>query len=178
MKPKLTVIAVSLLIALTASPMVAAAQESPTPTPSDESQQTYLIEIDDSTRIVSSEWNSGTVTFVVEADSSTTITVTDASIPLQEYDAVDIPRKSQQIPEGRTEVSFSVTEPSDAAVTVATSRGLVGLSPGSPSLFSGSASWSDVQIAAVSGAAGVGSVAIIVVIRTVLGRTDSPERVA
>jgi hypothetical protein len=148
-----------------------------TPARNDENT-TYLIELEPGVRIVESSWNSGTVTFLVESDSSTTITVTDASIPLEDYDAVDIPQKRQKIPEGRTEITFSVSEPSSAAVTVASPNGLVGLSPGSPSLFSGTASWSDVQLAAVSGAAGVGIVAIIVVIRTVLGRTDSPERVA
>jgi hypothetical protein len=177
MNNRTTLVAVLLLLAFVAAPSVAAAQEDPTPTPSAE-QETYLIEIDSDTRIVESTWNDGTVSFVVEADESTTITVTDASIPLQDHDAIDIPRKTQRVPEGRTEISFSVTEPSNAAVTVAAERGLVGLSPGEPSLFSGSASWSDVQLAAVSGAFSVAMVAIIVVIRTVLGRTDSPERVA
>jgi len=176
MNTRRTLIAVLLLLAFVAAPSVAAAQES-TPTPNGE-QETYLIEIDSNTRIVESTWNDGTVSFVVEVDESTTITVTDASIPLQDHEAVDIPRKTQRVPEGRTEISFSVTEPSNAAVTVAAERGLVGLSPGEPSLFSGSASWSDVQLAAVSGAFSVALVAIVVVIRTVLGRTDSPERVA
>ena len=177
MNIRTTLIAVLLLLAFVAVPSVAAAQADPTSTPSAE-QETYLIEIDSDTRIVESTWIDGTVSFVVEADQPTTITVTDASIPLQDHDAVDIPRKTQRVPEGRTEITFSVTEPSNAAVTVAAERGLVGLSPGEPSLFSGSASWSDVQLAAVSGAASLAIVAIIVVIRTVLGRTDSPERVA
>lgn len=104
--------------------------------------ETYQIAIDDQTRIVSSEWDGATVTMVVEADVPRRITVTDASQEIS--GAIDIRRTRTTVPGGqRAEISFEVENPSDAAVTVQSGEGIVGLGSGgsSGSWFDGPATW-------------------------------------
>ena len=117
--------------------------------------ETYQIEIDSQTRIVESDWSGSTVTFIVEADRPTQISTTDASINLQRHDAVNIPRASTRVPQGTTEISFTVSHERSAAVTVGTSRGLVGLSPGDgDGWFDRAPTWFDVRIAGATAAFG------------------------
>ena len=131
-----------------------------TPTPTEESRDnsTYQIAIDDDVRVVSSSWSNGKLTAVVEADRAKQLVITDASKDLTRYEATDIRRSRLTLPSGRTEVTFQVAKPSSAAVTAATSDGIVGLSPGDGSgWFDRAAEWLDVRAAG----AGAGVFALI-----------------
>jgi hypothetical protein len=108
----------------------------------------YLIEVDSDVRIVSATWNDGEVSMLVEADRSSLITITDASLDLQNHEATEIKRSRQRIPAGVTRINFTTEKPRTAAVTVATRNGLVGLSPGDGlGLYDRAASWVDVRVA-------------------------------
>jgi hypothetical protein len=132
----------------------ATATATPTPTPeAADDNESYVISIGEhgTARVVEQEWDDGTLTMVVEVDRSQTITVTDASLNLQNYEAKQIRQENRRVPPGRTEFVFAVEKPNKAAVTVGSSRGgLVGLSPGDGAgMFSRAASWGDVRVAAV-----------------------------
>lgn len=87
---------------------------------------TYEIAIDDQTRVVSSSWDDGIVTMVVEADVPRRVTVTDASQEIS--GAIDIRRTRTTVPGGqRAEISFEVENADNAAVTVQAGEGIVGL---------------------------------------------------
>jgi hypothetical protein len=115
----------------------------------------YLIEVDEDVRIVSADWNNGEVSILLEADRSKLVTIVDASLDLQNYEATDIRRDRTRASRGLTRVNFTVEKPNKAAVTVSTSDGLVGLSPGDGlGLFSRAAAWVDVRIAALAAIVG------------------------
>ena len=122
----------------------------PTSTPTERSDNsTYQIAIDDDVRVVSSSWSDGELTALIEADRPSTLVVTDASKDLTRYEATNIKRQRVDLPHGTTEVTFTVEKPSSAAVTAATSDGIVGLSPGDGSgWFDRAAEWVDVRAAA------------------------------
>lgn len=111
----------------------------------------YEIEIGPRSRVVSSSWSEGTVTMVIEADDSLFVTVTDASLDLTKHESIEIKRAQKRIPEGRTRIEFAAEKPGTAAVTVSTSGGMVGLSPGDggQDWFNRAAGWPDVRVAAV-----------------------------
>jgi outer membrane biosynthesis protein TonB len=111
----------------------------------------YLIEVDSDVRIVSATWDDGEVSMLIEADRSSVVTVTDASLNLQNHEATDIKRSRQRVPSGLTRFNFTTEKPQKAAVTVSTRNGLIGLSPGDGlGLFARAASWVDVRIAALA----------------------------
>jgi len=115
----------------------------------------YLIEVDEDVRIVSADWNNGEVSILLEADRSKLVTIVDASLDLQNYEATDIRRDRTRASRGLTRVNFTVEKPNKAAVTVSTADGLVGLSPGDGlGLFSRAAAWVDVRIAALAAIVG------------------------
>jgi len=92
---------------------------------------------------------------LIEADRSKMVVVTDASLDLQNYEATDIRRDRTRASRGLTRVNFTVEKPNKAAVTVSTSDGLVGLSPGDGlGLFSRAAAWVDVRIAGLAAIVG------------------------
>lgn len=142
----------------------------------EEEKTTYLIEIDHSTRVVDAEWDDGTVTFTVETDRPRVLTITDASVEI--VGAVDIKQEQVTVPSGTSTIQFTVENPKDPAVTVATPDGLIGLGEQSSSyLFSGPATWDLVRTSGLAGAlAGVGSVLAIAWIR-VSSKDDEHERV-
>lgn len=190
-KTLLTIVVLFGLIA--AAPIGATAQEStptetPTSTPasssstsSDENQTEYLIELDENTRVVSQNWEDGTVSFLVESDRSQQLVVTDASIDIQSHEAVNIPQNRQRIPEGRTRVNFSVTNPRDAAITIGTRRALNGLSPGTgggSALIGGPWGPSDAQAAGVGVGISISIVTFVMVVRRTRGKGLKPERKA
>lgn len=120
-----------------------------------ENRSEYLIEVDDDVRIVSADWRNGEVSILLEADRSKLVTIVDASLDLQNYEATDIRRDRTRASRGLTRVNFTVEKPNKAAVTVSTSDGLVGLSPGEGlGLFSRAAAWVDVRIAALAAIVG------------------------
>ena len=113
-----------------------------------ENESEYLIEVDSNVRVRSATWDDGRVSMVLEADRSSLITITDASLDLQNHEATEIKQSRQRIPAGVTRINFSVEKPRTAAVTVATRNGLVGLSPGDGlGLYDRAASWVDVRVA-------------------------------
>jgi hypothetical protein len=113
-----------------------------------ENRTEYLIEIDSNVRVLSATWNDGEVSMVLEADRSALVTITDASLDLQNHEATEIKRSRQRIPAGVTRINFTTEKPRTAAVTVATRQGLVGLSPGDGlGLYDRAASWVDVRVA-------------------------------
>lgn len=123
---------------------------------SDGSEETYLIAIDDATRVVSADWSGSEVTIELEADVTREVLVTDAS---QEIDgAVDIRRQRVTVPrQGSTEITFSVKNEDNAAVTVATRGGIVGLgnqNGGGIEWFDGPATWGIVGLVGIVGSAG------------------------
>lgn len=158
-------IAATLAVGVAASTVPVAAQENDSfPEPPDEyddgnatdSEETYLIAIDDATRVVSADWSGGTVTIELESDLTREVIVTDAS---QEIDgAVDIRRQRVTVPrQGTTEIEFSVRNDDDAAVTVATRSGIVGLgNQGGDGIqwFDGPATWGIVALVGIVGSAG------------------------
>jgi hypothetical protein len=142
----------------TPTPTSSGGETTPTATPTASSSGTgpadskngseYLIEVDSDVRIVSATWNDGEVSMLVEADRSSLITITDASLDLQNHEATEIKRSRQRIPAGVTRINFTTEKPRTAAVTVATRNGLVGLSPGDGlGLYDRAASWVDVRVA-------------------------------
>lgn len=92
----------------------------------EEDDPTYLIEIDDDVRVVSADMSDDrTIVVTLEADESRQVAITDAS---QEIDgAVDINYKQQSIPEGETEIEMRVANPSQPAITIATTESMVGI---------------------------------------------------
>ena len=162
----------------TSTPTATSTTEDDDGTESD-GNETYLIEVGSSLRVVSASWSDGEVTAVLDADRSQMVTITDASVNLQEYESYDIKRQQTRVPEGRSEVTFLVDNPDNAAVTLATSEGIVSLSPGDGGigLFSGPATWADVRSAALGGGiAGLGLVLLIGWIE-VAASTDEHEEV-
>ena len=120
-----------------------------------ENRSEYLIEVDEDVRIVSADWNNGEVSILLEADRSKLVTIVDASLDLQNYEATDIRRDRTRASRGLTRINFTVEKPNKAAVTVSTADGLVGLSPGDGlGLFSRAAAWVDVRIAALAAIVG------------------------
>lgn len=147
---------------------------------SDQDETTYLIEIDQFTRIVNSSWSDGTVTFIVESDKRQRIKITDSSIDVQAHEAVDIPQARHRLPEGRTEVTFTVTNPGSSAITVATPRGMVGLSPGkgSGALIGGPYTASDAQASGVGVGLSISLLVMFKVLRRLRSNGGIAERVA
>lgn len=166
------------LVLLSSFGGIAAAQTtvnaSDTASPTD-SETTYLIEIDNTTRIVSAEWSDGTVTMTIESDLPKQIAITDSSQDIN--GAIDIKQSRLSIPRGTTTVEFTVANPSDPAVTVGSPNGMVGLGEQSGgSLFTGPASWTDVRSAGAAGVvAGVGMVLGIAWVR-VSSKDDEHRR--
>lgn len=147
----------------TATP-TATATETPTPTATEtpsssgwDSNESYKIAIDDrpTAVVVDHEWSDGTVTLTLEATISQTIVITDASRDLTRQRETDIKQLSRRIPPGRTEIEFSVERERHAAVTVANSRGMIGLSPGGGSSPNVSLPFG-IAVGAGTGIAGVG----------------------
>lgn len=152
------------------------ATESPTPEPTENGDETALIAVSSDVRIISQTWLDGgaVVEFTVEADRAARVVTTDASINLANHEAVDIPRESRTVPEGRTTIRFSsVSNPDSAAVTVGADGGLVGLSPGDGSgLWSRAAGWVDVRVAGIAALFGVPAVGLGVWARVARRRVD------
>jgi len=118
-----TLVAALILLAMASAPAMA---QNTTNTSSSEAPETVEISIDNSTRVIDSNWDGATVTMVVESDIPRRIVLTDAS---QRIDgAIDIRRKVVTIPGGeRAEINFTVKNEQNAAVTVASGRSIVGI---------------------------------------------------
>ena len=91
-------------------------------------EPTYLIEIDEDVRVIDAEMvEADTMQITFEADASTEIAITDMSQEIQNMDAVQIRQDIRDIPEGTTEITFTVANDDQPAVTIATQDGLVGI---------------------------------------------------
>lgn len=116
-------------------------------------EEEYVIAISDDVRIVEYSYtDAGELSVLFESDKRTSVTITDASRPIQ--GAIQIPRKTTSIAEGKTEVTFTVVNADNPAVTVDADDNLIGLGEQSFGLFSGNATWTYVRAAAVAGAVG------------------------
>jgi hypothetical protein len=134
--------------------------------------------IDEKTVVCSASLDGTEAVVVLRSDELQQVTVTDAGAFMT---GGEINRRTFTLREGeRNTIRFDVTVHNGfAGVSIDTGETLYAVPIEEESTLIGEP-WSaqDVQLAAVSGAAGVATVAVFVVIRTVLGRTDEPERVA
>jgi hypothetical protein len=124
------------------------------------------------------EYDDGKAKLSFKADSLQRITLTDAGAFMK---GGVVPQREEIIrSEGVNHIEWQVTTHKGfAGVSVATEQNLYAVPlEQSNTLVGGPWNEEDVQLAAISGAAGVGSVAVLVVIRAVLGRTNKPERIA
>ncbi|WP_336135556.1 hypothetical protein [Natronomonas amylolytica] len=120
----------------------------------------------------------GNAILVFKSDELQRVTLTDSGAFMA---GGEVPQRDVVLrSEGTNHVEWSVTQHDGfAGVSVSTGSTLYAVPLENRStLIGGPWGANDVQLAAISSATGVGSVAIIVVIRTVLGRTEEPERVA
>lgn len=113
-------------VLVVAAGAVAADDANETSIETDSEEATYLIEIDDDVRVVDADMTErDTVAVVLEADDSTDVAITDASVEID--GAVDINQRTTRLPEGQTEVEFRVANPSQPAITISTHDGMVGI---------------------------------------------------
>ena len=106
----------------------AAAVDDPVTNETESEEPTYLIEIDDDVRVVDAEMvERDTMSITFEADRSTEIAITDASQEIQNMEAVQIRQDVRTLPEGTSEITFTVANADQPAVTIATQTGLVGI---------------------------------------------------
>lgn len=119
-------VAVAVVTLVVAVPAAATIDDAENATDELEDDPTYLIEIDDDVRVVDADMSDDrTIVVTLEADESRQVAVTDAS---QEIDgAVDINYQQQSIPEGETEIEMRVANPSQPAITIATTESMVGI---------------------------------------------------
>jgi hypothetical protein len=106
------------------------------------------------------------------------VTITDGAALMT---GGEIRRENRMLREDeRNTIRFPVTQYRGmSAVTIDTGTTLYGVPLEEPStLIGGPWSAQDVQIGSIAAALGTSVVSIIVVLRTVLGRTESPERIA
>jgi hypothetical protein len=89
---------------------------------------------------------------VVESDKRVSGTITDASRPIQ--GTIDIPRKNVNLVEGRTEVTFTVVDSSNAAVTFDVDGRLTGVGEQGATIFGGPATWDYVRAGSAAGVIG------------------------
>lgn len=162
-KPRL-VLGLIFCVAVIASAAIApaaVAQEGPTNETNDTDEEpTYLIAIDENVRVVEAEMVSqGTMSLTLEADQQTEIAITDASQEIQDMEAVQINREIRTIPEGTTEVTFSVDNADQPAVTIDTGEGLIGIGDQNFEQDRPAVDWSIVQLLLASTA--IGSVALV-----------------
>lgn len=134
--------------------------------------------IDENTVLCDAYLEDGKAHLVFKSDKLQRVTLTDSGAFMA---GGEVPQRQVTLrSEGLNHVEWTVTEHDGFAgvsVTAGDTLYAVPLEDRS-TLIGGPWDANDVQLAAISSAAGVGSVAIIVVIRTVLGRTEKPERVA
>lgn len=164
----------------TGTPSSIQAASRPPETESDQDETVYQIAIDKDTRIINSSWSDGTVTFLIESDKRQRIKITDSSINIQAHEAVDIPQARHTIPVGRTEVTFSVENPGNAGITVATTRGMIGLSPGdgTTTLIGGPYTASDAQASGLGVGISISLIVLIKVLRRLRTSGGNAERIA
>lgn len=176
---KITVTIVVLIAVSSVCFAAGAAAQNATETESNNSNEYQQI-IDEDTRIVSSSWDRGQVTILVESDKLQTLTITDGSIDLQAQKSGVVPRKFPRVTEGRTEVTFTVSNPGDAAVTVAASRKMIFLSPGrgGSAIIGGPWSANDVRASAVGSVISVSIVTMFFVFRRIRSPSKEGDRIA
>ncbi|WP_224447012.1 hypothetical protein [Haloprofundus salilacus] len=114
---------------------------------------------------------------VIESDKAQFVTVVDAVAVMQ---GQSTPKHRVPLREGLNRVEVPVvSDDGTVAATVDTGPRIKGVVlEHNPPLISGPFTQSDVQLAAVAGACSVAIVSIIVVFRTISGRSESPERLS
>ena len=134
--------------------------------------------LDETTVLCSAELTDGTAELVIRSDDYTRVTITDAGAMLQ---GGPIPRQTYTVREDEpATIRFDVTHhQGNAGVTIDTGTALYGVPLSEPStLIGGPWTAQDTQLAAIAAGASTALVSIVVVFRTLLGRTDQPERIA
>lgn len=134
--------------------------------------------INDELVLCSADYEDGEVTLRFRADSLTRIVLTDSGAVMK---GGHVPQRRVLLrSEEVNKVTWKVTEyEGNAGVVINHDDGLYSVPLEDPFVFVGGPWGSgDAQLAALSGAIGVGAVSIVVVLRGVLGRDQEPERVA
>jgi hypothetical protein len=147
--------------------------------PTDEDNPCESIErIDNSTVICSAELNDGYAEIVIRSDIRQRIVLTDAAGFMQGGE-INRQRYLVNSDEPQT-VRLAVTSYRNfAGVTVDTGDVLYAVPLDEPStLIGGPYDAQDVQLSAIGGALSIAIVSLLVTIRAVTGRADSPERIA
>lgn len=134
--------------------------------------------IDERTVICSADLQDGTAVLVLRSDTPQRVTLTDGAGQLT---SGPVNRNTYQLrADEENTVRFGVTEYRGiASVSVDTGRVLYGVPLAEPStLIGGPWTAQDSQLAAGAAGAATALMSIFVVFRTLLGRTEKPERVA
>jgi len=163
---------------------VAAQPETPTHTPSPDAGQTKTHErIDNATVLVSSSFDNGTATVVIQSEIPQEIVLSDAGDFVQ---GGEVDQRTVFLEPGeRVEISMPVTKADGfAGLSIATQETLYAVPLQDPSSteqvswFNSESTWRTVQTAAVGGASGVIVVAGFVAYRLRNGGKERTERIA
>ena len=189
---RLAIVAMLILSMVAAGVPAAAAEEDddeidepPEPDPpwedddeEEEEEDTVVFEFSDDARITDYEWEGQTIHVTLEADSRTTFTFTDSGVLVgaSEGDSGEVPMQQFTLNSGEERtVEFHLTD--ERLVTV-TADGTMWFSVDEGlGIFTGSASWSQVQAAAVTAAGVSGITALGVAILAWLAATRDYFRV-
>lgn len=130
-KAKVVLISLLLVTGVTAMTGSVLAQENSTETTtSEESQDSVVMEVDDRTTLVDYEFNGDTLTITLDSDYSRTAVLSDMFVTGS--GAKQLPRKRVTLAEGRSTITFEVTEwNGNKGATIATSGGAVAITEAS-----------------------------------------------